>query len=115
MICTFCHEPTKASEELKCYCCRKDLPCLTHKDKNHPNEDYGGVRQLDRGEWNDEGYFCDWCEARLCGECAVDCEECDMWVCKRCRDIMEQHDKEIICSYCYQQDPDNEWEDIMYK
>ena len=96
MSCAFCHLPTKASDELNCYCCAKDLPCLTNKSTHHKDQDYGGMRDLDRGEWDNDGYFCDWCEARICAECAVDCEECDMWVCAKCAENKEA----VLCNSC---------------
>jgi hypothetical protein len=92
-ICTFCHQETRPNDELMCYCCQNPLPCLTHKDTHHAAEDYGGVRDLDRGEWDNEG-----CEARICADCAVDCEECDMWVCAKCAVNKE----EVLCNSCRQ-------------
>src|SRR3989304_9739333 len=89
--CKFCQLQVPDWEQLECGCCGVPLPCLAHKDTRHKDQDYGGVRDLDRGEHDDAGYFCDGVtvgngnhEVRICPECAVNCDFCEMWVCKKC-------------------------------
>lgn len=87
--CTFCQLVVPDWEQLECGCCGMALPCITYKNEHHADQDYGGMRDLDRGEWDDEGYMCesDVHTCRICPDCAVDCRHCDLWVCKSCAEI----------------------------